>query len=204
MAEGTLAPPDLRPVPPAPVPAGRSWRAELGRLLELVALVGLVVTQPLLDVLGRSPDFFLFHRAGRGDILLLVALIAVGPAVPFALVGALSRLAGRTARTAVHALLVGLLLAALAVQVGRHVTPLRGVPLLLVAGVAGAAGAAAHRCWRVPGRVLRMAAVGPPVFVGLFLFASPATAVVLPRAHTGAAGVAGAGAHPPARVPPRA
>ncbi|XBP96620.1 sulfatase-like hydrolase/transferase [Micromonospora sp. CCTCC AA 2012012] len=180
-----------------PARVGRPWRAEAGRLLEVAALVGLVVTQPLLDVLGRSPDFFLFHRAAPADILLLVALIAGAPTVAVALVGALSRAAGRTARAAVHTLLVGLLLAALAVQVGRHLTPLRGVPLLLVAGVAGAAGAAAHRRWRVPGRVLRVAAIGPPVFVGLFLFASPASAVVLPRAHTGAAGVAGAGAHPP-------
>ncbi|MFG1833508.1 sulfatase-like hydrolase/transferase [Micromonospora chersina] len=173
------------------------WRGEAGRLLEVVALVGLVVTQPLLDVLGRSPDFFLFHRASRADVLLLVALIAIAPTVPFALLGALGLVAGRLARAAVHTLVVGLLLAALAVQVGRHVTPLRGVPLLLVAGVAGAAAAAAHRRWRAPGRVLRVAAVGPLVFVGLFLFASPASAVVLPTGNGGAAGVAGAGAHPP-------
>ncbi|GAA4577280.1 hypothetical protein GCM10023176_50520 [Micromonospora coerulea] len=197
MVEGTLAPPEHRGAPPAPTRPGRPWRAELCRQLEVVALVGLVVTQPLLDVLGRSPDFFLFHRAGPGDILLLVALIAIAPTVPFALLGAATLVAGRTARAALHTLLVGLLLAALAVQVGRHGTPLRGVPLLRAADRTGAAGAAAHRRWRAPGRVLRMAALGPAVFVGLFLFASPASAVVLPRAHTGAAGVAGPGAHPP-------
>jgi hypothetical protein len=197
VVEETLARPDSPPVPATPAAGQRAWRGELRRLLELVALVGLVVTQPLLDVLGRSPDFFLFHRADRSDVLLLVALIAVAPTVPVALVGVLSRVAGRAVRAGVHTLLVGLLLAALAVQVGRHLTPLRGVPLLLVAGVAGAAGAAAHRRWRGPSRVLRVAAIGPAVFVGLFLFASPASAVVLPRGHTGAAAVVGAGAHPP-------
>ncbi|MFG3577362.1 sulfatase-like hydrolase/transferase [Micromonospora chersina] len=197
MAEGTLAPPQAPSAPPEPPRRRSRWRGEVGRLLEVVALVGLVVTQPLLDVLGRSPDFFLFHRASRADVLLLVALIAIAPTVPFALLGAVGLVAGRLARAAVHTLFVGLLLAALAVQVGRHVTPLRGVPLLLVAGVAGAVAAAAHRRWRAPGRVLRVAAVGPLVFVGLFLFASPASAVVLPKGHGGAAGVAGAGAHPP-------
>ncbi|MEU5531352.1 sulfatase-like hydrolase/transferase [Micromonospora chersina] len=197
MAEGTLAPPQAPSAPPEPPRRRSRWRGEVGRLLEVVALVGLVVTQPLLDVLGRSPDFFLFHRASRADVLLLVALIAIAPTVPFALLGAVGLVAGRLARAAVHTLVVGLLLAALAVQVGRHVTPLRGVPLLLVAGAAGAAAAAAHRRWRAPGRVLRVAAVGPLVFVGLFLFASPASAVVLPKGHGGAAGVAGAGAHPP-------
>ncbi|MFG2054701.1 sulfatase-like hydrolase/transferase [Micromonospora sp. NPDC048930] len=193
----TLAPPRSAPEAPATPRRRRGWRHEAGRLLEVVALVGLVVTQPLLDVLGRSPDFFLFHRASPADVLLLVALVAIVPTVPFALLGAVSLVAGRVVRAGVHTVLVGLLLAALAVQVGRHGTPLRGVPLLLAAGVAGVAGAAAHRRWRVVGRVLRVAAVGPLVFVGLFLFASPASAVVLPRAHAGAAGVAGAGAHPP-------
>nr|WP_091609678.1 sulfatase-like hydrolase/transferase [Micromonospora mirobrigensis] len=193
-----MAPPAPAPTPaPAAARATAGWRAELRRLLEVVALVGLVVTQPVLDVLGHSPDFFLFHRARPADVLLLVGLIAVAPTVPLALLGAASRLAGRAVRAAVHTGLVGLLLAALAVQVGRHVTPLRGVPLLLVAALAGAAGAAAHRRWRAPGRVLRVAAVGPPVFVLLFLFASPASAVVLPRGQGGAAGQAAAGAHPP-------
>ncbi|MFC4018791.1 sulfatase-like hydrolase/transferase [Micromonospora sp. GCM10011542] len=192
-------PPSAGPTPPAtPGRWEQGWRGELARLLEVTALVGLVVTQPLLDVLGRSPDFFLFHRADPGQILLLVALVAVAPTVPFALLGPLSRLAGRTARALTHTVLVGLLLAALAVQVGRHATPLRGVPLLLLAALAGAAGAAAHRRWRAPARVLRLAAAGPPVFLALFLFVSPTSAVVLPRAHGGAAGTAqGAGGHPP-------
>ncbi|RAN96534.1 sulfatase-like hydrolase/transferase [Micromonospora noduli] len=176
----------------------RGWRGELGRLLEIVALVGLVVTQPLLDVLGRSPDFFLFHRADPAQILLLLALVTVLPTVAVAVLGALSRLAGRTARALTHTALVGLLVAALAVQVGRHVTPLRGVPLLLVAVLVGAAGAAAHRRWRAPGRVLRLAAAGPVAFVALFLLASPTSAVVLPRGDGGAAGTAqGSAVHPP-------
>ncbi|MEU8330467.1 sulfatase-like hydrolase/transferase [Micromonospora sp. NPDC048839] len=192
--------------PPAPDARSRpaatrwdqGWRSELGRLLEVVALVGLVVTQPLLDVLGRSPDFFLFHRADTAQILLLTALVAVLPTLAVALLGALSRLAGRTARALTHTGLVGLLLAALAVQVGRHVTPLRGVPLLLVAVLAGAGGAAAHRRWRAPGRALRLAAAGPVAFLALFLLASPTSAVVLPRGDGGAAGTAqGAGVHPP-------
>ncbi|WP_194823291.1 sulfatase-like hydrolase/transferase [Micromonospora sp. S-DT3-3-22] len=191
-----------RPAPVAPpVPDGTStpagWRVELRRAGEVVALVGLVVTQPLLDVLGRSPDFFLFHRATGGDVLALVALVALVPGAAVVLLGAATRLAGVRVRAGVHTVVVGLLLAALAVQVGRQATPLRGVPLLVVAALVGAGGAAAYRRWSVLGRVLRVAALGPLVFVGLFLFASPASAVVLPRAHEGAAGVAGPGSHPP-------
>ncbi|MGB2570019.1 sulfatase-like hydrolase/transferase [Micromonospora citrea] len=195
-ALATAAPPRTSGPPPDPdTPGGR--RAELRRLLEVTALVGLAVTQPLLDVLGRSPDFFLFHRADPGDVLALVALVTVLPTVAFGAFGLATRLAGVRVRGLAHTVVVGLLLAALAVQAGRHATGLRGVPLLLVAGVLGAAGAVAHRRWHAPGRVLRVAALGPPIFVALFLFASPASAVVLPRAHGGAAGVAGPGEHPP-------
>ncbi|MFF0234038.1 sulfatase-like hydrolase/transferase [Micromonospora sp. NPDC005254] len=199
MAEPAVAdPPGPVAGPPTPGRWDRGWRGELGRLLEIVALVGLVVTQPLLDILGRSPDFFLFHRADPGQILLLVALVALAPTVPVALLGALSRLAGRTARALTHTTLVGLLLAALAVQVGRHTTPLRGVPLLVLAGLAGLGGAAAHRRWRSPGKAMRLAAAGPVAFVALFLFVSPTSAVVLPRGDGGAVGTAqGVAVHPP-------
>jgi hypothetical protein len=44
-------------------------------------LVGFVVAQPTLDVLGKAPDFFLFRQAGRAEILLLVLAVTVLPAL---------------------------------------------------------------------------------------------------------------------------
>jgi hypothetical protein len=44
-------------------PASVWSRADLWALAELFALSGLVIAQPVLDVTGRSPDFFLFRRA---------------------------------------------------------------------------------------------------------------------------------------------
>ena len=44
-------------------------------LLELFALTGLAIAQPLLDVTGKAPDFFLYHRAGRNQILAVIALV---------------------------------------------------------------------------------------------------------------------------------
>jgi hypothetical protein len=56
------------------VPAGLWWA-----LAELFALTGLAIAQPLLDVTGKAPDFFLLHRSDRTQILLLVALIVLAP-----------------------------------------------------------------------------------------------------------------------------
>src|SRR4029450_11216468 len=54
-------------------------KTELRRFLQLFVLGGFVFPQPLFDVAGRSPDFFLFRRAGAADILVLVALSVLGP-----------------------------------------------------------------------------------------------------------------------------
>ncbi|WP_407676258.1 sulfatase-like hydrolase/transferase [Plantactinospora alkalitolerans] len=183
-------------------------RTELRALVEVVALCGLVITQPLLDITGKSPDFFLFHGAGRADILSLVAVYTLVPPLVLWGVGALLGLLvrrvagavpGRAVRTALHTATLGLLLAALAIQVGKQMSGVRGLPLVLIAVVVGAGGAYLYRRWQVTGQVLRVAAVGPLVFVLLFVFASPASAVVLPGERSGA-GKGGAGAanvHPP-------
>ena len=44
---------------------GRRWldRLHLWALVEVFALSGFAIAQPLLDVTGKSPDFFLFRRA---------------------------------------------------------------------------------------------------------------------------------------------
>jgi hypothetical protein len=174
-------------------------RAEFPYALEILALTGLVIAQPVLDVTGQSPDFFLFYGAGRLDILALVAIVVLVPPVVLWGIGALVGLAGPRARRIAHAATIALLVAALAVQIGKHTLPLRGIPLALVA-VAVAAGATyAYLRWKVPGQLLRVAAVGPVVFVALFALVSPVSAVVLPNdAAKAEQGVARASAsHPP-------
>jgi hypothetical protein len=107
--------------------AASRLKAELRYFLELFVLCGFVVAQPLFDVAGGSPDFFLFRRASPADILLLVALAVLGPALALwageVLVGALSRRLRRVAHLAVVA---GLLLL-LTIEMAKHLTPVRGV-----------------------------------------------------------------------------
>src|SRR5215211_7745661 len=80
------------------VPVGVWWG-----LVELVALTGLAVAQPLLDVTGKAPDFFLLHRSDRTQILLLVALIVVAPtAILWATEVLAWLIGGERVRRAVH------------------------------------------------------------------------------------------------------
>ena len=123
------------------------------RLLEILALCGLRSPSRCWTCTGRSPDFFLFYGADRLEILLLVAIVALVPAA-----GAVGdRRAGRPGRPAgpgaiAHTAMVGLLVAALAVQVGKHMLAAARA-YRCAAGRARSAPAARTRYlrWRVPG-----------------------------------------------------
>ena len=161
--------------------AHRPRRWELLAFLELAGLCGLAVTQPVLDVIGRSPDFLLLERVGTVDVVLLAAAVAVLPPVALWAVGAVAGLGGWGWRRAAHVAVVAVLLVALAVQVGKHATTVRGLPLAAAAVVAGLAATAAYLRSGVLGWVMRVASVGPLLSAVLFLFVSPASALVLPQ-----------------------
>jgi hypothetical protein len=68
---------------PEPATAGRGGRDRLHpwALVELFVLCGFAIAQPLLEVTGRSPEFFLFRRADRLDIAALVFGLILLPAL---------------------------------------------------------------------------------------------------------------------------
>ena len=193
---------DRRPSPPEPGPPApwtRRRRWELLAFLELAGLCGLAITQPLLDLIGRSPDFLLMERVDTTDVVLLAAAIALVPPLVLWLAGAAGGLAGGRWRRILHVAVVGGLLAALALQVGKQLSPVRGLPLAAAAVLCGLVGTLLYLRIRVLGKVLRVASVGPLLSAALFLFVSPASALVLPQ-HTPApqAGPAtGAAKRPP-------
>jgi hypothetical protein len=148
-------------------------KTELRCFLELFVLCGFVVAQPLFDVAGRSPDFFLFRRAGAVDILAWVALTALGPPLALwageALVGVVSRRLRRVAHLAVVA---GLLLL-LTIELAKNLTSIRGYPLLLLAIAGGVAATVVYARSAVVRLWLRYLSPAPLVFALLFVTISP-------------------------------
>jgi hypothetical protein len=154
-----------------------SWSAPL----ELFVLCGLAVAQPLLDVTGKAPDFFLLHRASRWQILLLVALVVVLPPLVLWLAElAVGLVAGERARGLLHWALVTGLLVLLAVEVGKDLLPLRGRPLVLAGLVAGLAVGLLYWRWPPLRLWLRYLAPAPLVFALLFATTSPTAQLILP------------------------
>jgi hypothetical protein len=150
-------------------------------LLELLGLTGFVVTQPLLELTGRTPDFFALHGLRRGGILLLVATLAVLlPLLLWAGEAVVRLLAGARLRSLVHLAVVTGLLTLLALETGKRLLPVRGKRLALAALLAGAVAGLLYqrrsglRLW------LRYLAPAPLVFVLLFATTSPASSLILP------------------------
>lgn len=175
------------------------WRFEGWAGLELFALCGFVAAGPLLTVLGDNPDFFIFHRVGGAEVLALVAVLVLAP--PAALWGlgmALGLVAGVPVRAVAHAVTVGGLLVLFAVQLGKHLTSVRGLGLIVLAVAAAAVMILGYLRFRPTASVLRVAGVGPLVFAVLFTFASPSSAVVFAGGSQQPLGeVRAIGPHPP-------
>ena len=173
--------PGVRPDGPGAGPAGPARRVLWLALLELFALTGLAIAQPLLDVTGKAPDFFLFHRADRTEILLLVAAIVALPAIGLWLLEVAARLlAGERLRRLLHLALLTGLLCVLALEVGKKLLPIRGKRLLLAAVLAGLLVGLLYQRWPALKLWLRYLAPAPLVFALVFVTMSPTAALILP------------------------
>jgi Sulfatase len=142
---------------------------------ELFALAGLAITQPVLDVFGRAPDFFVYREASRAGLVAFAVLVAVLPAAVLweaeQLVGLAGARAGRIAHVAFVGLLVGLfLLVSL-----KQADVASGVLVVLLAAAGATGGVLAYRRWRGIRTWLAYLAAAPFLFVGLFLTTSQAS-----------------------------
>ena len=106
----------------------RRWldRLHLWALVELFVLSGFAIAQPLLEVTGKSPDFFLFRRADRLDIVLLVLGVTLLPALFIWGFEVAVGLVSETVRRLLHLAAVSGLFSLLAIQVAKKLTDLRG------------------------------------------------------------------------------
>ena len=152
--------------------------AELRRGAELLALTGLAITQPVLDVLGRSPETFVFRGVDGGQVVVFALALALGPGLVLWLVGLSTRLLGERVRAAVHLVTVAALVGSAALVAVRLADLARGGAALAVAATAALAAAVLYR--RVAGIRLFLLYLSPlPLLAaGLFCFSSSVSGLV--------------------------
>ncbi len=155
--------------------------------LALVGLAALAITQPVLDLMGRNPEFFIAGRYTSAQIVEFAALVALVPSAVLVSTYRLARLAHPRLGSVVHVVFV----AALGALFGNVLVRGLGVDeagFAIVASVLGAAFAVALSSAR-PGRLLlQYLAAANVLFLAGFLFASPSSELLSTGVSAGAMG----------------
>ena len=140
--------------------------------LHLTVLWAFAVAQPLFDLLGKTPEFFVVRGSTGGDVVVFALVLTLAPPAVLAGIEALAGLVSSRAASATHLVLVALLSAVLADEVIRkhtHSTLL----VFLTAALLGAAFAVAYARTRAIPLILTVLAPVPVIFLGVFLARSP-------------------------------
>lgn len=154
-------------------------REELADFVELFALAGLLVAQPVLNFLGNGSRYMVVsYRLTTRDFIVFSLLVLFVPAVIAWVVGFVAGLLWPSARRRTHGVICAILLGAVVANFVKVSTPLPAAVYLLIA--VGAAvfafrlvlGSPAVRQW------LRFLAVAPLVFALLFVTTSPASVLL--------------------------
>jgi len=172
--------PDERSERTGDAPAGLTRRPPLRNLIELFALCGFAITQPVLDIFGGATSQFIFRGADGTDLVLFGVVVTVVPALVLWTVESVVGSVAPRVREPLHLVFVGLLVTAFVVQLGRPALGglLGGTMLWLLALVMGAGAAELRRRSDAARLWLSYAAVAPVVFLGLFLFGSESSRVI--------------------------
>ncbi len=173
---------------PAPDGPGSSpWRPRAARevraFAELLAVTGLAIAQPLLDIFGRAPDQFIFRGASDQDIIMFAVVLVLGPALVAYVLEVVVGLVSELVRKPLHLAFLFAGLTAFAIQLLRSLTT--GPLLILLALAVGAAASYAYvrakpvRLW------LSFLSLASPVFAVLFLFGSQTSVLLSDPASVG-------------------
>jgi hypothetical protein len=144
----------------------------------LLGVAGLAITQPVLDLFGRNPEFFVAGRYGAGQIVTFALVVALGPGLVAIAVTSVARLVHPRVGVIVHAVVLWIL----AFLFGLVVLGNLGVDVawvaLSAAGIVACVVVLLERTRPAMRTLLSYLVVGNVAFVALFLFASPTAELV--------------------------
>jgi Sulfatase len=145
----------------------------LGRnALHLTVLSAFAFAQPLFDLLGKTPEFFVVRGSRAVDVIVFALVVVLAPPAILLGVEALVGLASRKAARVVQLVFVGALAAVVALQIVRdHASS--AAPVFALSALAGAAFAALYARTRAVPMFLTVLLPAPILFFTLFLFRAP-------------------------------
>jgi Sulfatase len=150
-----------------------SWRVLAVDAAVLVGLAGVAITQPILDLFGRNPTFFVAGGYGRRQIVAFALTIAFVPALVAFVVSAVPGVMDRRLGAWLHSVAVGGLAGLFGLVLGRTLGVETLWPAVLLALLVGVGVAVLESRVRLARQFLSYLAVGNVAFVVMFLVASP-------------------------------
>ncbi|HUW02925.1 MAG TPA: sulfatase-like hydrolase/transferase [Acidimicrobiales bacterium] len=159
-------------------------------LLPIVAVSGLAIAQPLLDLFGSNAEFFVAAQLSKTEIAVFaLAAVVVVPAVLFGLVLLVAAVAGQKPAEMLTHVLVGVLAFVLGMTAARQFGADSTVlPLLVALGVAGTVTFFRLRSSGFR-QAIRYLSAAPVFFLALFFFGSPTSDLLFSAEASVAAGV---------------
>ena len=164
--------------------------------LHLGVLWAFAVVQPLLDLLGDNPDFFVARGNTRADIVLLAVGLTLVPPLVMLAIEAIAALIKRELRDGLRLAFVGALIAAIALQALGELAEGPAALLIALAVALGVGGAVLYARSEWLPSLLTVLSPAPVLFVCLFLFFSDTKELVLPEDEVEASQIAVPGRTP--------
>jgi hypothetical protein len=149
-------------------------------VLSALAVTAIAVAQPILDLLGRTPEFFTARAAPTVDVVLLG--VALGAGLPLLVAGIvlLADVISHRLGITVHAVVVVVTGALLTLQILRRtvLSEWPGWAQIAIALAAGVALVVGYHRWRPARRLLDYAAVAPVVVLVVFALIAPTSTLI--------------------------
>jgi len=155
----------------------------------LAALWALAFAEPLFDLLGQNPDFFVARGNDATDIVVFAFAFILLPPLAMLAVEALTERFVSRGRWPLHLSLVALLVAAIALQFLKEIASGPGGLLIALALLIGALAAAAYARTRFLRAVADVLIPAPAIILALFLLFSDVSDLVLPQSEAKAAAI---------------
>ena len=105
--------------------------------LHLAGLWALAIVQPLLNLLGKNPDFFVARDNTSAQIIVFAILLAALPPLAAILVETLANLIRPMLRWVIHLILCGVLLSVFALQILKTFASGPAWPMIVFAVLLG-------------------------------------------------------------------
>ena len=159
---------------PAAKPSVLLGAAHLG------ALWALAMVQPMLALLGGSPEFFVARANTTGQIVLYALTLTFGPPLVALVIELLANRVSPRLRWGIHLFLMTVVAAALALTFAKRYLDLPAAVLIVFSIGIAVVGVYAYDRWRFPKAFMDVLIPAPIVILIVFLFISPTSRLITP------------------------